>query len=64
VVVGPVASLFQEARRKTVRVGLVVGELRVDVVEDLQKPILDHAIILAIGCSYSHIPLNNHGIHQ
>lgn len=35
VVVGPVTSLLKEGGRKTVGIGLVVGQLRVDVIVNL-----------------------------
>ena len=35
VVVGPVTSLLNESGRKTVGIGLVVGQLRVDVIVNL-----------------------------
>ena len=38
-VVGPVASLFDEGRRETVGISLVVGEFRVDVVKDLPNTV-------------------------
>ena len=34
-VVGPVMSLLDKSRRKTVRISFVVNQLRVDIVEDL-----------------------------